>query len=126
MSGEGFSHDMAGVQGDGGRKKKIMGTNIIWSEEASRFMLSFLARQIAEEVKGNIHLATATAVNEKFGTQFTEAQVCNHLRTWRNRWNRICKLKKLSCVMWVPDTRTIEMPDEAVYRSYVEVTIVFH
>ena len=44
MSGEGFSHDMGVVQGDGGRKKKKMGTNIRWSEEACRFMLSFLAR----------------------------------------------------------------------------------
>ena len=124
MSGEGYSFDMGSGPADGDRKKRKQGTNLRWTEEASGFLLEFLADKIREGVKGNLNLAASKAVNERFGSHFNESHVYNHLLTWRNRWNRICKLKKLvGCVIWVPKTCTIEMPDEAIYKSYVEVTL---
>ena len=127
MSGEGFCDEMSVGTADRGKKRKA-GTNIRWNDDASKFMMAFLAEQIREGVKGNLHTLTANAVNEKFGTQFLATHVINHLRTWRNRWNRICKLKRLSgCVNFVSETRTLEMPDEAVYTAYIAVmNLILH
>ena len=124
MLGEGFCDDMS-VGTTNGRKKKA-GTNIRWSNDASKYMMAFLGEQTREGVKGNLHSLTANTVNERFGTQFRATNVINHLRTWRNRWNRICRLKRLSgCVIFVLETRTIEMPDETVYNAYIAVTNLF-
>ena len=127
MSGEGFCDEMSVGTAERGKKRKA-GTNIRWSDDASKFMMEFLGEQTREGVKGNLHTLTADAVNDRFGTQFRATHVINHLRTWRNRWNRICRLKRLSgCVNFVPETRTIEMPDEAVYTAYIAVTnLILH
>ena len=54
MSGEGFCDDMSVGTADG-RKKRKAGTNIRWSDDASKYMMEFLGEQIREEVKGNLH-----------------------------------------------------------------------
>ena len=38
----------------------------------------------------------AKALREYSGEEMTTTQVYNHLRKWRQRWGRVCKLKDLS------------------------------
>ena len=126
MSGESNPSDSEIGPCNGARKRRkpeSIGTqNFRWSKEMGVFLIHFFAEQITSGLRGNNYAGAAKAVNDKFGERFSEAQVYNHLRTWRCKWNRILKCKKLSgCVVWVPETRTIQMP-EAEYKVYIKVT----
>ena len=62
----------------------------------------------------------AKALREYSGEEVTTTQVYNHLRKWRQRWGRVCKLKNLSGALWDDDTKAI-MLDWDHYASHVKV-----
>ena len=62
----------------------------------------------------------AKALREYSSEEVTTTQVYNHLRKWRQRWGRVCKLKDLSGALWDDDTKAI-MLDQDHYASHVKV-----
>jgi hypothetical protein len=54
----------------------------------------------------------ARQVSEFFSVDVTGTQVYNHLRKWRQRWIRVCKLKDLSGALWDEDTCCIVLDGE--------------
>ncbi|CAD6226689.1 unnamed protein product [Miscanthus lutarioriparius] len=53
------------------------------------------------------------------GASRAHACVYNHLRKWRQRWGRVCKLKELSGALWDDDTKAI-MLDQDHYAGHVK------
>ena len=61
-----------------------------------------------------------------FGVTITEANVGNHLRTIRRRWERIKKkLKEMSGMGWDNNLKIIVI-GEAEYRDYVKVLVILN
>ena len=56
------------------------------------------------------------------GEEVTSTQVYNHLRKWRQRWGRICKLKDLSGALWDKDVKAI-MLDPEHYIGHIKVLV---
>jgi len=66
----------------------------------------------------------AEALREFSGEEVTSAQVYNHLRKWKQRWGRVCKLKDLSGALWDDDTKAI-MLEQDHYVGHVKVPPLF-
>ncbi|KAJ1283303.1 hypothetical protein BS78_03G118200 [Paspalum vaginatum] len=60
-----------------------------------------------------VHLnAVAKQLSEFSGLDVTGTQVYNHLRKWRQRWVKVCKLKDLSGALWDEDNYMIVLAEE--------------
>lgn len=90
------------------------------------FMLNHLFNLVAGGVRTShgfktVHLnACAKVLNDHFKTTVTGAQVYNHNRTWKRKWQRIAKLKKLSAALWDEDKCMIVL-DHEHYRGHIKV-----
>jgi hypothetical protein len=68
-----------------------------------------------------IHLnSVAKNVSELCGQEVTDQQVYNHLRKWRSRWVKVCKLKDISGALWDEDNFVISL-EEGHYAAYIKV-----
>jgi hypothetical protein len=80
-----------------------------WTAVLSGFVLHRFVDLIGNGVKTNkgfkeIHLnSVAKNVSEFCGQEATGQQVYNHLRKWRSRWVKVCKLKDISGALWDED-----------------------
>ncbi|KAJ3683231.1 hypothetical protein LUZ60_013458 [Juncus effusus] len=64
--------------------------------------------------------AAVKAINNEFpDVQVSECNVSNHIRTLKNKWSQIKKLKDMSGNGWDDNEKKIIM-DEAEYRTYVQ------
>ena len=54
----------------------------------------------------------AKHLKEHSGETVSPTQVYNHLKKWRHKWARICKLKDLSGVLWDSDVNAIMLEGE--------------
>ncbi|KAJ1276791.1 hypothetical protein BS78_05G242200 [Paspalum vaginatum] len=60
-----------------------------------------------------VHLnVVARQLSEFSGLEVTGTQVYNHLRKWRQRWVKVCKLKDLSGALWDEDNYMIMLEEE--------------
>jgi hypothetical protein len=103
-----------------------------WSAAMSGFVLRRFVDLIGTGVRTDkgfkeIHLnSVAKNVSEFYGQEVTGQQVYNHLRKWRSRWVKVCKLKDISGALWDEDTFVISL-EEGHYAAYIKVrTNTFH
>ena len=93
----------------------------------SRFILRRFTELVAEGVKTDkgfkdVHLnKVARDLSECIGQEVSGGQVYNHLRKWRARWGKICRMKELSGSLWIADTCMISLSNEH-YASHVKVS----
>ncbi|KAL6596684.1 hypothetical protein ACP70R_047327 [Stipagrostis hirtigluma subsp. patula] len=96
-----------------------------WTELMSGFILRRFCDLVREGVKTDkgfkeVHLNTvARALTEFCGIEVSGQQVYNHLRKWRARWVKVCKLKDLSGSLWDEDNMMITL-EEKHYVGHVK------
>ncbi|TVU32494.1 hypothetical protein EJB05_24225, partial [Eragrostis curvula] len=84
-----------------------------WTSVKSGFVLRRICELVtkgARTEKGfkEVHVNQVAKMLKEFSDDdVTATQVYNHLRKWRQRWARVCKLKDLSGANWDEDTFTI-------------------
>ena len=92
----------------------------------STFMLTSLFNVIANGTKisfgfRKVHLnACAKALNERFKLNRTGDQIANHLRTWKRKYAKINRLRKVSGALWDEDNFIISL-DHEHYTDYIQV-----
>ncbi|KAL5683870.1 hypothetical protein ACJX0J_010255, partial [Zea mays] len=105
-----------------------------WSAAMSRFVLRRFVDLIGTGVRTDkgfkeIHLnSVAKNVSEFCGQEVTGQQVYNHLRKWRSRWVKVCKLKDISGALWDEDTFVISLEEghyAAYIKNYMAMQIIF-
>jgi hypothetical protein len=84
-----------------------------WNNNTSRFVLRRMAQLVSDSSKPNkvfkdknVNLVTKH-LKEYNGKAVSPTQVYNHLRKWKQKWDRISKLKDLSRALWDNDVNTI-------------------
>ncbi|XP_008646872.1 uncharacterized protein [Zea mays] len=96
-----------------------------WTAVMSGFVLRRFVDLIGNGVKTDkgfkeIHLnSVAKNVSEFCGQEVTGQQVYNHLRKWRSRWVKVCKLKDISGALWDEDNFVISL-EEGHYAAYIK------
>ena len=97
-----------------------------WTHAMSGFVLRRFTELVSEGVKTDkgfkdVHLnKVATDLSEFLGMDISGTQVYNHLRKWRAKWVKICRLKELSGSLWDEDNCMIGLaPDH--YSGHVKV-----
>lgn len=103
-----------------GPQKKRRPTNFVWKAVYTESLFQYLIQAIENGERGNKFKSAATYISQLYDLQVTKENVANHLRTWKAKWNRICRLKKLSGVSWDDDQKIIIM-GEVEARTYLEV-----
>ena len=99
-----------------------------WNNNTSSFVLRRMAQLVSDgsrpdkvfKDKDVNHVAKA--LKEYNGEAVSPTQVYNHLRKWRQRWGRICKLKDLSGALWDEKVRAI-MLDPEHYIGHIKVLV---
>jgi hypothetical protein len=66
----------------------------------------------------------AKALNDYFKMNLTVEQVQNHLRTWKRRYAKINRLRKLSVASWNEDNYMLTL-DHEHYANYVQVSFFY-
>lgn len=102
-----------GVGGSGSGKAAMRWTPV---------MSSFVLRRFVDLVGGGVktdkgfkevHLnQVARSLSEFTGQEVSGNQVYNHLRKWRQRWVKVCRLKDLSGAIWDENSYSIILDDE--------------
>jgi hypothetical protein len=106
-------------------------SHVVWTSAMSAYMLSNLASLVAEGIRTStgfkkVHLnMCAKALNDYFKMKLTGEQVKNHLRTWKRRYAKINRLRKLSAASWNEDNYMITL-DHEHYANYVQVSLFLH
>lgn len=99
--------------------------HVVWTSAMSAYMLSNLASLVVEGIRTStgfkkVHLnMCAKALNDYFKMKLTGEQVKNHLRTWKRRYAKINRLRKLSAASWNEDNYMITL-DHEHYANYVQ------
>ena len=113
---------------DVGAKAKKTEKVMKWTPPMSACMMRCLAEIAAKGVKTDkcfkeIHInQAAKALTQLVGYQVTITQVGNHLRKWKNRYQRIEKLRVLSGALW-DDEQKIIVLEEQHYLGHTLVCI---
>lgn len=113
--------DGHGPQGGGGHGR------LTWTSVMSGFILRRFSDLVGEGVKTDkgfkeVHLnAVAAQLCEFANVEVTGTQVYNHLRKWRAKWVKICRLRELSGALWDEDNYMISLDDDH-YNGHVNVT----
>ena len=117
--GDGAAAEVEG-QANGGHAR-LTWTNVMLGFILRRF--SDLVGQGLETDKGfkEVHLnAVARDLSEFAHVEVTGNQVYNHLRKWRTRWQKTCRLKELSGANWDEQNFMITL-DAEHYNGHVKV-----
>jgi hypothetical protein len=105
--------------------------HVVWTSTMSSYMLNDLASHVAEGIRTStcfkkVHLnKCAKALNDYFKMKLTGEQVKKHLRTWKRRYAKIKRLRKLSAASWNEDNYMIAL-DHEHYANYVQVPLLLH
>ncbi|TVU14069.1 hypothetical protein EJB05_37515, partial [Eragrostis curvula] len=89
-----------------------------WTPANSGFVLRRICELVAKGARTDkgfkeCHVnQVAKNLKEFSGEDVTSTQVYNHLRKWRQRWGKVCKLKDLSGALWDEDTCSIVLDHE--------------
>ena len=115
-----------GVEGNAGNGNGAH-PRLQWTNAMSGFVLHRFIDLVAEGVKTDKGFKDvdlnklATDLTEFMGQDVTGTQVYNHLRKWRARRVKICRLKELSGALWDEDNFRIRL-DPKHYSWHVKVT----
>ncbi|KAK3152959.1 hypothetical protein QOZ80_2BG0165820 [Eleusine coracana subsp. coracana] len=108
-----------------------------WTNVMSGFVLRRFCDLVADGVKidkgfKEVHLnAVARDLREFIGQEVTGTQVYNHMRKWRARWVKICRLKDLSGAGWDEDNFMITLDPDHYHGhikpliNYTQMQIIF-
>ena len=102
------------------------GTRLVWTPVMSGFILRRFTALVGEGVKTDkgfkeVHLnAVAKDLSEFAQLELSGTQVYNHLRKWRSRWVKVCRLKQLSGALWDESNYMITLDDDH-YNGHVKV-----
>ena len=108
------------AQGNGGAGR------LTWTSVMSGFILHRFSDLVGEGLKTDksfkeVHLnQVAKHLVEFANVQVTGNQVYNHLRKWRSRWQKICRLKDISGALWNEESYVISL-EEDHYNGYIKV-----
>ncbi|CAD6247153.1 unnamed protein product [Miscanthus lutarioriparius] len=89
-----------------------------WNNNTSGFVLRRMAQLVSDGSRPNkvfkdkVVNYVAKALKEYSGEDLSPTQVYNHLRKWRQKWSRVCKLKYLSGALFDTDTNAIMLEGE--------------
>ncbi|TVU42120.1 hypothetical protein EJB05_08510, partial [Eragrostis curvula] len=89
-----------------------------WTPTNSGFVLRRIYEPIGKGSRTDkgfkeVHVnQVAKHLKEFSGDDVTATQVYNHLRKWRQRWGKVCKLKDLSGALWDEDRCSILLEHE--------------
>lgn len=89
-----------------------------WTPVISSFVLKRFVDLVGGGVKTNksfkeVHVnQVAKSLSEFCNQEVTGTQVYNHLRKWRQRWMKVCRLKDLSGATWDENTYSIILDDD--------------
>ena len=101
-------------------------TQFRWSKPMSKELLKFLADEVKKGnrpnnfFKSSSFVAAANMISKKFDIKCLPDHVENHLRTVKNAWGIIAKLRNQSGCGWDENMKMIRMSPD-VYSTYVEV-----
>ena len=101
-------------------------TQFRWSKPMSKELLKFLADEVKKGNRPNnffktsSFVAAANMISKKFDIKCLPDHVENHLRTVKNTWGIIAKLRNQSGCGWDENMKMIRMSPD-VYSTYVEV-----
>ncbi|CAN6310167.1 unnamed protein product [Urochloa humidicola] len=137
------------VQGNGGQGNGGQGNGrLVWNNVMSSFVLRRFSDLVGDGLKTDkgfkeVHLNSVASDLRAFtGLDVSGTQVYNHLRKWRAKWVKICKLKDLSGANWDEVNYMITLapehynghikdhPKDAEYlnvplKNYVEMQMIF-
>jgi hypothetical protein len=97
-----------------------------WTNNSSGFVLRRMAAMVSDGsrpdkvFKDKDVNQVAKALKEWCGKIVTPTQVYNHLRKWRQKWQKVIKLKDLSAALWDEHTNAI-MLDNDHYLGHIKV-----
>ncbi|XP_062208724.1 uncharacterized protein LOC133910230 [Phragmites australis] len=100
-------------------------TNLKWTSHMSNIMLRRLVDLIESGLRTEkgfkeVHVNTvARQVTKETGVEVSGNQVYNHLRKWRARWVKICKMRELSGALWDDTTNSIVLENEH-YKGHIK------
>ncbi|TVU19790.1 hypothetical protein EJB05_35961, partial [Eragrostis curvula] len=89
-----------------------------WTAVNSGFVLRRICDLVGKGARTDkgfkeVHVNQVAKLLKEFsGENVTATQVYNHLRKWRQRWGKVCKLKDLSSALWDEDTCSIVIEHE--------------
>ena len=95
----------------------------------SGFVLRRFSDLVGEGLKTDkgfkeVHLnQVARQLVEFANVQVASTQVYNHLRKWRSRWQKICRLKEIRGALWNEESYVISLDDEH-YNGYIKVITI--
>ena len=95
----------------------------------SGFILCRFSDLVGEGLKTDkgfkgVHLnQMARNLAEFANVEVTGNQVYIHLRKWRSKWQKICRLKDLSGALWVEDVYMISLDDEH-FKEHIKVSTI--
>jgi len=100
-----------------------------WTAVMSTYVLSKFSDLVSEGVRTDkgfkdCHVnAVARELQSYIGQHVTGTQVYNHLRKWRTKWVKICRLKDLSGANWDEDLCMITL-DAEHNHGHVSVRVI--
>ena len=113
-----------------GKMKKVneeKKTQFRWLKTMSKELLTFLASEVQKEnrpnnsFKSSSFAAAANAISKKFNVKCLPEHIDNHLKTVKNAWGIISKLRdKESGFEWNDNLKMITV-SPSVYDTYIEV-----
>ncbi|KAK3158417.1 hypothetical protein QOZ80_2AG0136980 [Eleusine coracana subsp. coracana] len=119
MGGGQGVHDGLGTQGvQAGNGNHGARTVMRWTPIMSGFILRWFVDLVGQGVKTDkgfkeVHVNNvARALTDFSGQEVSGTQVYNHLRKWRQRWVKVCRLKDLSGANWDENTCSILLDNE--------------
>ncbi|WVZ82094.1 hypothetical protein U9M48_029396 [Paspalum notatum var. saurae] len=96
-----------------------------WDSVRSGFILRRFAELVSEGLKTDKGFkevqcnAVAKDLSEFAQIAVSGTQVHNHLRKWRSKWGKICRLKNLSAALW-DDTNFVISLDQEHYNGHIK------
>ncbi|WVZ54213.1 hypothetical protein U9M48_005049 [Paspalum notatum var. saurae] len=102
-----------------------------WDAARSGFMLRRFAEMVSEDLKIDKGFkevqcnAVAKDLTEFTGVAVSSTQMSNHLRKWRTKWGKICRLKNLSGALWDENNFMITL-DQEHYNGHTKVRNLTH
>ena len=98
-----------------------------WNNNTSGFVLRRMSQIISDGSRTDKCFKdkdvnfVAETLREYSGESVSPTQVYNHLRKWRQKWARVCKLKDLSSALFDHDVNAIMLePDHYIGHYKVE------
>jgi hypothetical protein len=105
---------------------RLMHQMVRWNNNTSGFVLMRMAQILSDGsradklVKDKDMNYVAKALKEYIGNVVSPTQVYNHLRKWKQKWSRVCKLKDLCKANFDEDVHAIKLdPDH--YHGHCKI-----